>query len=122
MKKFIFAMFISACMLVILPAHTSVKTPVSTTPGVATTYKVGIQLVGSNGLPANGSFQFYYYATNAVTGQFYEFDDREHAFFLPAGTYYIGGQDGTGSGWCGVSTRLVKITCNTTVNLTVWCE
>lgn len=109
------SILLAAGIMVALPAHTAMN---ATGPQAQSTalYRVGIQLTGAN------ATAFYFYATNVATGEFYEFDYYEDAYLLPAGTYIFGGQDATGSGWCGVSSKLATINCNTTVTLTVWCE
>jgi hypothetical protein len=120
MKKFLLSILVAASIMLVLPSHKAVTTH-STAVKSSALYRVTIKLVGSNGLPSSNS-AFYFYAWDANTGDFYEFDDRENAYLLPAGTYYFGGEDATGSGWCGISGTQATITCNTSVTLQVWCE
>jgi hypothetical protein len=120
MKKIILTILVAACIMVALSSHTVVH-PKGQVAKNSALYRVQIKLVGSNGLPTS-SGAFYFYALDANTWAFYEFDDRENAYLLPAGTYYFEGMDATGSGWCGVSGTQANITCNTTITMNVWCE
>jgi hypothetical protein len=119
MKKIFLSVVTAACLMVALPSHTVVKQAPQTAAQSAL-FRVKINLVGTNGLPAAGSF--YFYAWDVNTGDFYEFDYYEDAYLIPAGTYIFGGDDATGSGWCGISGTQATINCNTTVTLRVWCE
>ncbi len=120
MKKILLTIFIAAGLMVALPSHRPLKADSASVKN-NTLYRVSIKLVGSNGLPTSNN-AFYFYAWDANTWDFYEFDDHENAYLVPAGTYYFEGMDATGSGWCGVSGTQATITCNTTITLHVWCE
>jgi hypothetical protein len=120
MKKFLLSILVVASIMVALPSHRAVKTNSAAVKSSAL-YRVTIKLVGSNGLPTSNN-AFYFYAWDANTWDFYEFDDRENAYLVPAGTYYFEGMDATGTGWCGVSGTQATITGNTTITMNVWCE
>jgi len=119
MKKIVLSTLMATCILFTLPSHTAVTTTKALKP--TTLYQVSINLIGPNGGPGNLS-DFRFYAYDAVTWEFFAFDDCEEVYLLPAGTYYFGGQDGTGSGWCGIGGTQATISSNTSVTMRVWCE
>jgi hypothetical protein len=87
-------------------------------------YTITLNFVNEyNGTPwLGGSGDFYLYAVNTNTGEYYYYDYYADAFILPPGTYYFKGEDASGANWIGAYSGVVAVNADKCVTMKVWAE